>query len=211
MATDALLDELAAETYKGLDAQAKSNILNEWHTEWIPCPLSALRIMFDEILLDGRVQVARDKGTLDDDFWARWLTLIEMIKSKLNGFIDFSTKPIEFAEMIATLESMGVITDPEPTWLYDLGRKQHTLARMLYHYDVTPEIVTAIEDLWDLKDKIAAERTASLADYEKRLVDLETATLELNKTEGGVPTTDKNYVPPWLAVVDPAPVVIVNP
>lgn len=195
---EALLEELAKPEYEKLDAKAKAAALNEWQTEWIPCSLKSLRAMFDQLLLDARVQMAHDKKLIDDGVWVRWITLLKRMEAKLDQFFDFNEPPILFADLIATLETAGVIKAPEPTWLLDLGRRQWTVARAIYNQDVTPEIIAAAEDLQAMADKIAARDAQVEADYQKAKSDLTDARNELNKRDNaGMPIGDKNFVPAW--------------
>lgn len=181
-----------AGVYDGLSDEDKLAKLNEWHTRWVPCPTSALAEKFAELNLVGRVQVAINKGQLDDRQQAQWFGLKALSKTPKAAVL-FNDHPLSIPEFFDAIRDLGVINPTEHTWLLDLGRQQHTIARRVLARDATADDIVKIVELEPVVDKVLARREelARLAE------ELQAVTNEVQKNEGGVLTGDKDVELPW--------------
>ena len=207
MATAELIDELSKPEYVGLSNAACVAVLNEWHWTNRPCDPAACRMKLDQMMLPLIVKAAHERGAIDDRLKARfdsWYALTEGAE-----LIDFAAEPLRINALIAELETVGVITEPEPTWLLDLGRRMWTIGRTVYQRDVTDQNVADARSPERLKidADIKAERAAAFAEFEARNAKVNEAHAELQKvSDGGDILIAKEYVVPW-KVTEAAPVV----
>lgn len=169
MAVAELLKELDKEEYTGLSAKERVALLNTQKTAYTVCKAIDIVKKMDGMLLQGRTEMARNKGTLDDGFWLRWKTLMNIIETPSNELY-FNTKPLLIEDLFLTLSKSGVIDETELIWLLDLGRVVSTVGRAVFHRDVTVEDLDAAEPFRDVIAKVES-RTEFVAKEHQRMLD----------------------------------------
>lgn len=164
MAVAELLNEIAKPDYDGLADADVVAALNTWQRVYVPCATKALSIMFAQIGLQGRVEVARDKGDIDDALWLRWKMLLGVMADPDIPTVMFDAKPILIADFFDSLLTLAVIDQTQHIWLTDLGVRSWTAGRKIYARDVKETDIVAAKELAALHAKVQSRREAVEAD-----------------------------------------------
>lgn len=205
MAVAELLAELARADkdtaqpiYEGLSDKDIVAALNEWKHEYVPCETQSLSIKFKEIGLHGKIELAREKGIVDDELWLRWKSLLAVMADPAIPTVLFNEPPILIHDLFLTLLALGIIQEPHNHWLIDLGVRSYTIGRKCCACDVTEEYLAKARELETLNEKVAAQREAVKAEYELKLAQIQSAHDELQKQDGSLmPVGNKDFVPEW--------------
>lgn len=172
--------------------------LNEWHTTYVPCPTAALLKKFSELALQGRMELAREKGNVDDKHLARWLTLLKFCEQFAIPVMFNAGRP-SVADLFEYMSAAGIITPTETTWLLDLGCFRLTIGRTVFQRDVTAVDIAKAREMQPLANKVRTRREAEEAEHVAKLAEVQAAHDELQKRDPNSLEIigDKNHVPSW--------------
>lgn len=199
MAVLELVEVLQDPEWKGLTRIEKLQLLNEWHTEFIPCSVSFLSDKIKLLNLETRLATAQAKGQVDGDLWDRWSSLVKSLAlNPPSAVLMFDAKPLFIDQLFQSLRTMTLLEDFEEIWLRDLGRRMWTIARRAYHQDVTEEILTKVEALAPVAAKIASRRQSLIADHQVKMAEAQLVNDQVQARDpAGVPLADPALSIPW--------------
>ena len=198
MAIAELLSELSKPAYVGLSDADRVAALNAKNKSYVPCPIKALAKTLDGFALAGRVAVAHSEKIVDDDLYARWITLEKAVANPNIDTIMFNVGPLLIEDMFDQLLSLGVIEAIEHLRVIDLGTIERPLSRKVFARDVTEADLAAAAALAALDAKVKAQRDAVEAEYLVKIAQVQAAHDELQKQDGSLnPIGNPAFKPAW--------------